>query len=85
MKLLTETHAEHIRGVPSYFNRILIQDTLLPFRFSYSFPRSAWECIPRRSASPARPSGADAERPGRRYHAERGNDLRSYKNISGGC
>ncbi len=37
-----------------------------------SFPRSAWECILWRSAS--RLLERDAERPGRRSHAERGND-----------
>jgi len=41
-----------------------------------SFPRSAWECRPGRSASPAGgPSGPDdAERRRRRSHAERGNE-----------
>jgi hypothetical protein len=50
---------------------------------SSSFPRSAWECRPRRSASsaiqPCR-SEEDAERPGRHSHAERGNECK----IGGG-
>src|SRR6266702_8669865 len=36
-----------------------------------SFPRSAWECSPRRSASSG---NAAAERPRRHSHAERGNE-----------
>ena len=45
-----------------------------------SFPRSAWECRLRRSASsrPSRPRGGDAERPGRHPHAERGNEGNSF-------
>jgi hypothetical protein len=43
------------------------------FLLSRSFPRSAWECSPGRSASLLEPN---AERPVRHYHAERGNDRR---------
>ena len=39
-----------------------------------SFPRSAWECRPRRSASSG-PAEVTAERPRRRSHAERGNEF----------
>ena len=41
------------------------------FLLSQSFPRSAWECSPGRSASHQKPN---AERPLRHSHAERGND-----------
>jgi replicative DNA helicase len=41
-----------------------------------SFPRSAWECPPGRSAASPRPRGtADAERRRRHSHAERGNEV----------
>ena len=44
-----------------------------------SFPRSAWECLPGRSASrpfPGRNAGQDdAERRRRHSHAERGNEI----------
>ncbi|WP_236301399.1 hypothetical protein, partial [Pseudomonas lactis] len=40
-----------------------------------SFPRSAWECRPGRSASRFYAlCNGDAERHGMHYHAERGND-----------
>src|SRR3954453_11821178 len=45
-------------------------------RFPVSFPRSAWECCLRRSASAFHPSLEEAaERPGRRSHAERENEI----------
>jgi hypothetical protein len=52
---------------------------LLAVRGFFSFPRSAWECLLRRSASRVEalnPHAAyrDAERPGLHSHAERGNE-----------
>jgi hypothetical protein len=43
----------------------------------HSFPRSPWECRPRRSASSAKALAWDAERPGLHSHAERGNEDKS--------
>lgn len=34
MKLITETHAEHIRGTLSCYDRIIIQGTLAPFCYA---------------------------------------------------
>ena len=34
MKLITETHADHIRGVLSCYDRIIIQGTLPPFCYA---------------------------------------------------
>src|SRR5712671_800904 len=50
-----------------------------------SFPRSAWECRLRRSASAVHVRrGEAAERPGRHSHAERGNELvdRNSRNLN---
>ena len=41
-----------------------------------SFPCSAWECRPGRSASSSGPGRADAERRRRHSHGDRGNELR---------
>ena len=34
MKLITETHAEHIRGTLSCYDRVVIQGTLPPFCYA---------------------------------------------------
>jgi hypothetical protein len=34
MKLIKETHAEHIRGVVSYYDRIILQGMLPPFCYA---------------------------------------------------
>jgi hypothetical protein len=34
MKLITETHAEHIRGTLSCYDRVIIQGTLPPFCYA---------------------------------------------------
>ena len=47
-----------------------------------SFPRSAWECSVRRSASSGLVPQRDAERPGRHSHAERGNEEFALSHFS---
>src|SRR3954469_11583718 len=51
-------------------------------RLAISFPRSAWECRPRRSASVILDRRREAaERPRRHSHAERGNEIRKCQSL----